>query len=409
MGRAKTVQCVICKHRGHVLTKHIREEHGLSTAEYTAQHLGAEIVSEFGRTKLAERKAQRTPTTSPTSRKRKLFDVGAVFGIDTGYVVDEDSNGNKLLEPDGSPKYKRDKQGGLIPVVLQCVGFDIPGEETPVLDESYVFDKKRLISFLIGMECEDRILLTGQTGTGKTTMPQQVAARLNYNCVRIGFDKGISRDDLVGCFQFKPGEGTVFQDGILPHALKLPGTIIILDEWDTIGSECSFVLQRLLEKNDGHLQILEKGGELVPLHNHSTIVATANTIGLGDDSGLYSHGTSVQNYAQLNRFGVTIKFDYLDQESEKEILRKRFIEDDGSQILHESEIASFVSTINAARDGFSNGELSVPLSPRDLINWAEKYIAMGNHLDAAELCFLNRMPTDDAIVMQGLIQRAFGG
>tara|TARA_Y100001963_G_scaffold159422_1_gene263023 strand:+ start:2830 stop:3873 length:1044 start_codon:yes stop_codon:yes gene_type:complete len=344
-------------------------------------------------------------------RPTKEYSVRDTFGIDLGYEYVEDENGNPVLGANGKPELARytsgKRKGEPIPLDSRVLGFTKPGPETPEVKEEYVFDREATTNLLIGMECGDRVLITGPTGSGKTTLVEQVAARLNYNFVKISFDSGITRDDLVGCHQYRPGEGTVFQEGILPYAMRLPGTIILFDEWDTIGSECSFVLQRVLQKDDGCLQILEKGGELIQPHPQNVFTSTANTIGLGDETGLYAQGTNVQNYAQLNRYGVTIKLDYLPLEQEKEMLRRRFIEADGTSSLHETEISSFCRAIAAVRDGYANGTLSVPLSPRDLINWAEKYMVMGDHMAAAKICFLNRMLQDDSIAVQGMIQRSF--
>ena len=193
----------------------------------------------------------------------------------------------------------------------------------------------------------------------------------------------------------------LFQYGILPLAFRMPGCIVVLDEWDTINEETSFVIQRPLQKEDGKLLILETGGELVPLHDDNLIVATANTAGQGDDSGLYSQGTRIQNYSQINRFGLTIRMQYLEPDKEKAMLLKKFSD------LEKAEAEAFVLAINKVRDGFSNGQISVPLSPRDLLNWADKYLAMGDPMRAAKYCFLNRMSPEDAQVTEGIIQRAF--
>lgn len=236
--------------------------------------------------------------------------------------------------------------------------------------------------------------------THNTSLFEQVAARLNYNVIKISFDSCITRNDLVGEWVVKDGS-MEFQYGIMPLAMRMPGTVIILDEWDTQNEDVSFVIQRLLQKEDGHMLLLENKGELVPLHPDNIVVATANTVGQGDDTGLYAQGTRVQNYAQLNRFGLTIRMDYLKPELEKAMLMKRF--DD----LKQDEADAFIVTTNKVRDGFANNELSVPLSTRDLINWVEKYTFMGDPMKAATFCFLNRMSIEDAEVCKGIIQRSF--
>lgn len=235
--------------------------------------------------------------------------------------------------------------------------------------------------------------------SGKSSLWQQIAARLNYNFVRINFDGGITRSDLVGQWVVK-GSTMVFQYGILPSAMALGGTIVCLDEWDAIGEEVSFVLQRPLEA-DSQLLLLEKGEELVTLHPDNVIVATANTNGMGDDTGLYATGTRIQNYAQINRFNLTILLDYLAPEQEEMILLKRYKEE-----ISPIEAKFMVKVVNAVREAFARGRISAPLSTRDLINWAEKFIALGDAKKAAKYCFVNRMPTEERGVLFDLIERA---
>ena len=343
---------------------------------------------------------QNTPTRQPAvsqvaTRDNKKFGIRATFGIDLGNELDD--NGNVMQDANGKP----------VPREREVTGFSEPGPETPAIDDGYVFPPEETKILLLGLEMKDRILLTGQTGTGKTSLIEQVAARLNYNVVKINFDGAITRQDLVGEWVVKPSETNQgqsvmdFQYGILPHAFNMPGTIIILDEWDTISGECAFVLQRPLQKDDGKLLLLEKGGELIPLNPQNAIVATANTTGQGDESGLYAHGTKVQNYSQLNRFGITIKLEYMDAKKETEMLAKRFPE------LEDAECKTLVKAVNLVRDAYGAGELSAPLSPRDLINWADKYIRMGDPIRAAKYCFLNRMPEEDHMAAESIIQRSF--
>jgi cobaltochelatase CobS len=278
-------------------------------------------------------------------------------------------------------------------------GLDLE-DDIEMLDAGYVFPEAETRIALLGLINGDRVLTTGHTGVGKTTLWEQIACRLNYSVVKISFEGGITRNDIVGEWIVK-GDQMVFQEGILPFALKLPGTIIILDEWDTINPDVSFCIQRVLQRDDGKMMLLEDGGRLVKLHRDNLIVATANTIGQGDDTGLYAAGTRIQNYAQLNRFSLTIKLDWLPIAQEREMVAKKFPN------MKVDEIDAFVVTVNAIRDGFTNGQLSVPLSTRDLLNWAEKYTLTGDPNIAAEYAFLNRMTKQDAKVAEEIIQRCF--
>jgi len=335
--------------------------------------------------KVSKRKA----AVAPPPRTRAKFGIHATFGIQLGF--EEDAQGNPLLDANGKkiPK-EREVDGFLEP----C-----PAGFTPVIDKSYEFPEEETKVILLGLAKGDRMLIVGETGTGKTSLITQIAARLNYGVARINFDGAITRQDLIGEWVIK-GKSMEFQYGVLVHAFKQPGTIIILDEWDSISGECAFVLQRPLEKDEGNLLLMETN-ELIPLHPDNAIIATANTCGQGDDTGLYSHGTKVQNYAQLNRFGLTLRLKYLDPEKEMAMIGSRF------PSLSKQECKALVKAITTVREAYLNGEISAPLSPRDLINWAEKYIMMGDPIRAAKYCFLNRMPDEDHMTTEQIIQRSF--
>jgi len=336
----------------------------------------------------SSKRVARKAAASAPSRVKKHFSVRDTFGIDLG--VEEDDNGKPLVGPDGKPVL-RDRE---------VLGFADKTDFVPEIDPSYVFPSEETRILLLGLMMKDNVLLVGETGTGKSSLIEQVAARLNYNVIKINFDGHITRQDLIGEWVVK-GREMQFQYGVLSMAFQMPGTIIILDEWDTISAECSFVLQRPLQKDDRKLLIMETGGELIELHPDNCITATANTCGQGDDTGLYSQGTRVQNYAQLNRFSLTIKMSYLPFDQEVEMLKRRFPD------LQQEECTAFVKAINAVREGYVNGQISAPLSPRDLINWAEKYLSLGDPMRAARYCFINRCNEEDSVVVTQIIQRVF--
>lgn len=283
-------------------------------------------------------------------------------------------------------------------------GYAEPDRRTPAVDPDYVFPREDTLAFLLGLSLNDRILIWGPTGTGKTSLAEQVAARLNYNVVKIGFDGGITRDQLIGTKTYD-GHQVVFEYGVLPLAYREhEGCIIVLDEWDAVSDECTFVLQRPLQKDDGTLQILENGGEEIALPEGHHIIATANTCGQGDETGLYTTGTRIQNYAQINRFSMTIKLGYLPADQEIAMLLRRFSRDGFNRV----EAEMFVRVMNKIREGFLAGTLSAPLSSRDLIEWARKFIKVGDATKAAKYTFLNRMPASDAEAVSGIIQRQGG-
>lgn len=294
------------------------------------------------------------------------------------------------------------QKAGVEPKDRMVEGYREAGPLTPAVDDSYVFDPEITQVALLALHLKDKVLMYGPTGAGKTTLWEQIAARLKYNLVRINFDGGVTRSDLIGQWIVR-GREMEFTYGILPMAMMLPGTIILFDEWDTASEECSFVLQRPLERNS-QLLLLEKGQEVITMNEENTIVATANTAGMGDQSGLYT-GTRVQNYSQINRFSLTIEVSYLLVEQEKTLLLKRFGEaEDG---LKEAEATGLATVASFARQAFLKGEISTPLSTRDLINWASKYLIWGDFQKAAKYCFLNRMSVEDRLLVSGLIKRAF--
>jgi cobaltochelatase CobS len=322
-------------------------------------------------------------------RTKRSFSIKDVFEVDLG--VERNEKGEIIKDENGN-EVTRDRN---------VDGYVSPTAHTPKIDPYYVFPKEQTVAVLLGMACRDPILALGPTGGGKTSLIEQIAARLNYSLIKISFDSAISRNDLIGEWVVK-GNEMVFQYGIVPISFRMPGTIILLDEWDAQNAETAYVLQRPLQKEDRKIFLLETL-ELIPMHPDNVICATANTNGQGDDTGLYSHGTRIQSYAQLNRFAVTIKMDYLPPEQEKKILSRMF-EKNG---LDKDEIDSLVQATNKVRDGFMNGQLSVPLSTRDLINWTSKYLNLADAMKAATFCFLNRMSIEDAKTAESIIQRAF--
>jgi cobaltochelatase CobS len=322
-------------------------------------------------------------------RLKQLFSVRETFGVDLG------------PERNDKGEIVKDAQGNEVLRDRKVEGYATPTEHTPAINPNYVFPKDATLAVLMGIANRDPILLVGNTGTGKSSLMEQIGARLNYSVIKISFDCAVNRNDLIGEWIVK-GTEMQFQHGIVPVAFRMPGTIILLDEWDAQNAETAMVLQRPLQKEDRKIFLLETR-ELIAMHPDNVIAATANTNGQGDETGLYGHGTRVQSYAQLNRFAVTVRLEYLAPEHEKSILSRVFAQDG----LDKDEIESLVLAANKVRDGFANGQLSVPLSTRDLINWTQKYIQFGDCMKAATFCFLNRMSIEDAKVCQQIIQRAF--
>ena len=284
-------------------------------------------------------------------------------------------------------------------------GFKEKNDYVPKIDENYKFDPVTTKSILAGFSNDRRVLIQGYHGTGKSTHIEQVAARLNWPCVRINLDSHISRIDLIGKDVIVLKEGkqiTEFQDGILPWAYQNP-VAIVFDEYDAGRPDVMFVIQRVLESS-GKLTLLDQSRVINP-HNFFRLFATSNTVGLGDTSGLY-HGTQQINQGQMDRWSIVSTLNYLENSVEEKIVLSKIKElnsKEGKDIVH-----SMVSTAELTRSGFINGDISTVMSPRTVITWAENYLLFKDIEYSFKLSFLNRCDELERSVIEEYFQRSFG-
>jgi cobaltochelatase CobS len=202
---------------------------------------------------------------------------------------------------------------------LHVDGFSQNSAYVPEIDSNYCFDKATTMAILSGFKYNRRVMVQGFHGTGKSTHIEQVAARLNWPCVRVNLDSHVSRIDLIGKDAIVLKEGkqiTEFQDGILPWAIQ-NNTALVFDEYDAGRPDVMFVIQRVLE-SEGKFTLLDKNRVIKP-HPSFRLFATTNTVGLGDTSGLY-HGTQQINQGQMDRWSIVTALNYLDNKKEKEII-----------------------------------------------------------------------------------------
>ncbi len=288
---------------------------------------------------------------------------------------------------------------------FDVLGFKKRNDHVPEIDETYKFDPETTLSILAGFSNNRRVLISGYHGTGKSTHIEQVAARLNWPCIRINLDSHISRIDLIGkdAIVLKDGKQiTEFQDGLLPWAYKNP-VALVFDEYDAGRPDVMFVIQRILE-TDGRLTLLDQSRVIKP-NKYFRLFATANTVGLGDTSGLY-HGTQQINQGQMDRWNIITTLNYLINEEEEQIIIKKFKElnnKEGKEI-----IKNMVNTADLSRSGFMNGDISTVMSPRTVITWAENYLIFKDIEYAFKLSFLNRCDELERPVVEEYYQRAFG-
>tara|TARA_B100000965_G_scaffold373189_1_gene363418 strand:+ start:68 stop:1060 length:993 start_codon:yes stop_codon:yes gene_type:complete len=284
-------------------------------------------------------------------------------------------------------------------------GFKEKNDYVPKIDENYKFDPETTKSILAGFSNDRRVLIQGYHGTGKSTHIEQVAARLNWPCVRVNLDSHISRIDLIGKDVIVLKEGkqiTEFQDGILPWAYQNP-VAIVFDEYDAGRPDVMFVIQRVLESS-GKLTLLDQSRVINP-HNFFRLFATSNTVGLGDTSGLY-HGTQQINQGQMDRWSIVSTLNYLENSVEEKIVLSKIKElnsKEGKDIVH-----SMVSTAELTRSGFINGDISTVMSPRTVITWAENYLLFKDIEYSFKLSFLNRCDELERSVIEEYFQRSFG-
>jgi cobaltochelatase CobS len=289
---------------------------------------------------------------------------------------------------------------------LEVPAFSQALEHVPDLDPDYLFDRDTTLAILAGFAHNRRVMVTGFHGTGKSTHIEQVAARLNWPCVRVNLDSHVSRIDLVGKDAIVLREGkqiTEFQDGILPWALQ-NNVALVFDEYDAGRPDVMFVIQRVLEQS-GKLTLLDQKRVIRP-HPAFRLFATANTVGLGDTSGLY-HGTQQINQGQMDRWSIVTVLNYLAHDKEVDIVLAKAkhlkARPDGRDIVNK-----MVRVADLTRNAFMNGDLSTVMSPRTVITWAENADIFKDIGFAFRLTFLNKCDELERALVAEFYQRCFG-
>tara|TARA_B100000963_G_scaffold304328_1_gene278077 strand:- start:1 stop:978 length:978 start_codon:yes stop_codon:yes gene_type:complete len=288
---------------------------------------------------------------------------------------------------------------------MQIDAFSKKNEYVPKIDADYKFDKSTTLAILAGFAFNKRVLIQGYHGTGKSTHIEQVAARLNWPCVRVNLDSHVSRIDLIGkdAIVLKDSKQiTEFKEGILPWSIQNP-VALVFDEYDAGRPDVMFVIQRVLE-SDGNFTLLDKN-KVLEQHDFFRIFATTNTVGLGDTSGLY-HGTQQINQGQMDRWNIVSTLNYLPFEKELEIIlakNKSFNNKDGKEIL-----SNMIKVADLSRKGFMNGDISTVMSPRTVMHWAENTSIFKDKGYAFRVTFLNKCDELEKKIISEYYQRCFG-
>ena len=288
---------------------------------------------------------------------------------------------------------------------LKVPAFSAASSHVPETDPDYLFDHDTTMAILAGFAHNRRVLVSGYHGTGKSTHIEQVASRLNWPCVRVNLDSHVSRIDLVGKDAIVLQDGqqvTEFKDGILPWAYQ-HNVALVFDEYDAGRPDVMFVIQRVLESS-GRLTLLDQSRVIRP-HPAFRLFATANTVGLGDTTGLY-HGTQQINQAQMDRWSIVTTLNYLPHDEEVNIVAskvKRFQTAEGRK-----DVGKMVRVADMTRAAFINGDLSTVMSPRTVITWAENAAIFTDIGFAFRLTFLNKCDELERTLVAEMYQRAFG-
>ena len=288
---------------------------------------------------------------------------------------------------------------------LEVDAFSKKNEYVPEIDKNYKFDKDTTLAILSGFSFNKRVLVQGYHGTGKSTHIEQVAARLNWPCIRVNLDSHISRIDLIGkdAITIKDGKQiTEFQEGILPWSIQNP-IALVFDEYDAGRPDVMFVIQRVLEA-EGNFTLLDKN-KVLKQHKYFRLFATSNTVGLGDTTGLY-HGTQQINQGQMDRWNIVTSLNYLSLEREMEIIlakNKSYNNSKGKE-----DIANMIKVASLTRKGFISGDISTVMSPRTVMHWAENNLIFKDIGYSFRVTFLNKCDDVEKNIIAEYYQRCFG-
>jgi cobaltochelatase CobS len=288
---------------------------------------------------------------------------------------------------------------------MQAPAFSKAREHVPDVDDAYRFDHDTTLAILAGFAYNRRVIIQGYHGTGKSTHIEQVAARLNWPCIRINLDSHISRIDLIGKDAIVLRDGkqvTEYREGLLPWALQHP-TALVFDEYDAGRPDVMFVIQRVLEV-EGKLTLLDQNRVIRP-HPAFRLFATANTVGLGDTTGLY-HGTQQINQGQMDRWNIVATLNYLPHDEEVKIVLAKAPEwdtEDGRRA-----ISAMVALADLTRSGFINGDISTVMSPRTVMTWAQNANIFNDIGFAFRVTFLNKCDEVERPIVAEYYQRCFG-
>ncbi len=288
---------------------------------------------------------------------------------------------------------------------LEIEAFSKKNEYVPEIDKNYMFDKDTTLAVLSGFAFNKRVLVQGFHGTGKSTHIEQIAARLNWPCIRINLDSHVSRIDLIGkdAITIKDNKQiTEFKEGILPWSIQNP-IALVFDEYDAGRPDVMFVIQRVLEA-DGSFTLLDKN-KVIKQNKYFRLFATSNTVGLGDTTGLY-HGTQQINQGQMDRWNIVTSLNYLSLEKEMDIILAK--NKNLNNTKGKEKVSNMIKVATLTRKGFMAGDISTVMSPRTVLHWVENSDIFKDVGYAFRVTFLNKCDDVEKNIIAEYYQRCFG-
>jgi len=288
---------------------------------------------------------------------------------------------------------------------MEVDAFSKKTDYVPDIDKTYKFDKDTTLAILSGFSFNKRVLVQGYHGTGKSTHIEQIAARLNWPCIRVNLDSHISRIDLIGKDAIVLKEGkqvTQFNEGILPWSIQNP-VALVFDEYDAGRPDVMFVIQRVLEA-EGNFTLLDKN-KVIKQNKFFRLFATSNTVGLGDTTGLY-HGTQQINQGQMDRWNIVTTLNYLSLDREMDIVLSK--NKNLNNAKGKEKVANMIKVASLTRKGFIAGDISTVMSPRTVLHWAENAEIFKDTGYAFRVTFLNKCDDIEKNTIAEYYQRCFG-
>ena len=288
---------------------------------------------------------------------------------------------------------------------IEVEAFSKKNDYVPEIDKNYIFDRDTTLAILSGFSFNKRVLVQGYHGTGKSTHIEQVAARLNWPCIRINLDSHVSRIDLIGkdAITIKDGKQiTEFKEGILPWSIQNP-VALVFDEYDAGRPDVMFVIQRVLEA-DGSFTLLDKN-KVIKQNKYFRLFATSNTVGLGDTTGLY-HGTQQINQGQMDRWNIVTSLNFLSLEKEMEIILAK--NKNLNNAKGKEKVANMIKVATLTRKGFIAGDISTVMSPRTVLHWVENSEIFKDIGYGFRVTFLNKCDEIEKNIIAEYYQRCFG-